>query len=134
MEIHTNLLSAQVNAARKSADLAGLNRLNESLQNEGKRDIDKGRLKEACLQFEAIFLREILKDMRKFSEAFSDETKMLGMQTYWDIMDSSFAEEMAKTGALGVGNFVYQQLIRDIEIMDKQSEIAPPGKIVESVG
>ena len=68
------------------------------------------RLKKACSDFEAIFIRQMLESMRKTVQ----KTEMNGggqaEELYEDMLYDKYAETMAKTARLGVAELMYRQL------------------------
>ena len=68
-------------------------------------------LKKATEQFEAYFLNELLKEMRRTVP----ENKLLsdgghGQQIFRDMMDGKLSESMASRGDLGMARMMYDQL------------------------
>lgn len=70
---------------------------------------DEGKLKEACQQFESLFLTQMLKEMKKSipkSEGEGGKEK----DTYEDMMYDEVAKSMAASGGVGMANILYQQM------------------------
>jgi len=68
------------------------------------------RLKQACADFEAIFIRYILKTMRNTVLKSGLLKSPLGNDIYELIMDQKVAERMAKERGIGLAKSLYQQL------------------------
>ena len=72
--------------------------------------IQERRLREACRDFEAIFISYLLKVMRESvpqSSLFGDG---LGKDIYFSIMDRQMGEEMARRESLGIASMLYREL------------------------
>lgn len=73
-------------------------------------DKQKNELKQACAEFESLFLNYLLKSMRAsvpeggFVEQ-GEESKMLK-----SMLDQKLADEISADGGLGLGEIIYQQL------------------------
>lgn len=66
-------------------------------------------LRKACEQFEAIFAKRLLGEMRKgVQETHFGDTP--GAEIYRDMMDQAIADAMSKRGALGIADTLYRQL------------------------
>ena len=79
----------------------------------------KKKLKEACQEFEAIFVTQMLKEMRP-----KGEDPILGSShardMYQEMMDEERARELTKTGSpLGIGETLYRQLLERMEAEEK---------------
>jgi flagellar protein FlgJ len=81
------------------------------------------RLKKACQDFEAIFLRQLLQKMRDTVP----KDGLLGNSQAEDIfrsmLDGAVADEAAKSGSLGLGATLYNQLSK---VALKEPNGAPP--------
>lgn len=71
---------------------------------------EKKRLKKACKDFEAIFIANMLKEMRKSipKSGFLDSTH--GSDIYRSMMDQKVAEKIANDKGLGIGEMFFKQL------------------------
>jgi flagellar protein FlgJ len=71
------------------------------------------KLKDACQNFESIFLNMILKDMRNTipKDSLYDDTS--AEDTFQGMLDEQYSNEMAKRGT-GLADIMYKQLSRDI--------------------
>ncbi len=80
-------------------------------------------LRRACAQFEAIFLRQILKQAHLDRVAGqSDE----GANLYGDLVIESLADAVAKGGGLGLAETLYRQLAPENAQADADSTAADP--------
>jgi peptidoglycan hydrolase FlgJ len=70
-------------------------------------------LKKACEQFEAVFAKKLLSEMRKgVKEVQLGDAA--GSEIYKDMMDQAIADSMAKQGALGIGKMLYKQFEKQV--------------------
>ncbi len=76
---------------------------------------DDQQLKEACQEFEAYFVQQLFKEMRKtvpdggLFEA-SNEGKI-----YEDMLDEEYSKSISKSNGAGIANALYQQLSPKLE-------------------
>ena len=68
------------------------------------------RLREASNEFEAIFIQQMLKTMRKTSLESDFIKKSEGEKIFRSMLDEQYAILSAKSGKLGLGEMIYQQL------------------------
>ena len=71
---------------------------------------DDNRLREASSEFEAIFIQQMLKTMRKTSLESDFIKKSEGEKIFRSMLDEQYAILSAKSGRLGLGEIIYQQL------------------------
>ena len=75
----------------------------------GQKKDDK-KLRDACSDFEGIFINMMLKEMRKTVS----EGEFLGNsreeKLFREMLDEKLGEEMAREGRLGIGKMLYNQL------------------------
>ena len=70
---------------------------------------DETNLKDACQQFESLFLTQMLKEMKK-SIPKADGEGNKEKDTYEDMMYEEVAKSMASSGGVGMANILYQQM------------------------
>jgi flagellar protein FlgJ len=70
---------------------------------------DETKLKDACQQFESLFLSQMLKEMKK-SIPKADGEGNKEKDTYEDMMYEEVAKSMASSGGVGMANILYQQM------------------------
>ena len=71
------------------------------------------RLRESCREFEAIYVNEMYKSMRKTvpdSELFGK--KGMAEEVYREMLDMEMARQTASGDGMGIGKAMYQQLIK----------------------
>ncbi len=71
---------------------------------------DDIRLREASNEFEAIFIQQMLKTMRKTSFESDFNKKSEGEKIFRSMLDEQYAILSAKSRRLGLGEMIYQQL------------------------
>ena len=73
--------------------------------------LDKKALLKACQQFEALFIHQMMKDMRKTVQ----EGELLhggnGEKIFMDMRDQAMSDELAEAGGLGLAKMIYRQLL-----------------------
>ena len=71
---------------------------------------DEAKLREAANEFEAIFIQQMLKTMRKTSLESDFIKKSEGEKIFRSMLDEQYAIISAKSGSLGLGEMIFQQL------------------------
>ena len=74
---------------------------------------DRAELKKAAQEFEAVFIRQLLKVMRETIEESSSEGSGLGKGVYTELFDQEIAISMSQRGALGIGDIIYRSLVEN---------------------
>lgn len=69
-------------------------------------------MKKVAKQFESIFLRMLLKEMRSTVEKSSATGNDRAMEMFQSMQDDQFAEGMSEKG-IGLGDMVYRQMMSD---------------------
>ena len=77
---------------------------------DAKVEDDKAKLREAANEFEAIFIQQMLKTMRKTSLESDFIKKSEGEKIFRSMLDEQYAILSAKSGRLGLGEMIFQQL------------------------
>ena len=91
-----------------SAQTMRMDQLREIPDVKGK--ADDTRLREATNEFEAIFIQQMLKTMRKTSLESNFVKKSEGEKIFRSMLDEQYAILSAKSGRLGLGEMIFQQL------------------------
>lgn len=68
------------------------------------------RLRKATREFEAVFISQILKNMRNVD--FGDKEEGFGKDIMLDMADESVSRQLALTGMLGIGDLLYERLVQ----------------------
>jgi len=74
----------------------------------------KAKLKKAAVEFEAIFIRQLLKTMRSTVPGDGIFGRGVTGEIYAGMMDYAVAEKVARRGTLGIADALYRQLVRDV--------------------
>ncbi|MBS1256833.1 MAG: Peptidoglycan hydrolase FlgJ [Deltaproteobacteria bacterium] len=82
---------------------------------DAKGKTDDARLREAANEFEAIFIQQMLKTMRKTSLESDLIPKSEGEKIFRSMLDEQYARLSAKSGSLGLGEMIFQQLKTNLE-------------------
>ena len=71
---------------------------------------EAARLKDACKDFEALFISSLLKAMRKTVQ----KTNLFGsdsaQDTFQEMMDTEVSKSAAKTSSMGIADMLYRQI------------------------
>ena len=76
---------------------------------------DEAKLREAANEFEAIFIQQMLKTMCKTSLESEFIKKSEGEKIFRSMLDEQYAIISAKSGSLGLGEMIFQQLRSNLE-------------------
>ena len=96
MPLPLSALTLQANQLKKLPETKGVS--------------DDAKLREAANDFEAIFIQQMLKTMRKTSFESDMLPKSEGEKVFQSLLDEQYAQISAKSGSLGLGEMIYQQL------------------------
>jgi len=83
---------------------------------------DEDRLKEACQQFEAVFLNMMLQSMRATvpkSDLFGADQ---GKEIFESMLDQKLSENMAKAGETGLADMLYRQLSTQVAAVNSKEQ------------
>lgn len=100
MRIDSQLLGANASRPTAKADPTGKTGLDERQ--------DK-KLKEACKDFEALFLANLMKAMRKTVEKTNLFGSDSGEATFQEMMDSEVSKAATNTNSMGIADMLYRQ-------------------------
>ncbi len=96
-----SILNQQVNQLKKPPELKGVS--------------DDVKLREAANEFEAIFIQQMLKTMRKTSIESDLIPKSEGEKLFQSMLDEKYSKISAESGSLGLGDMIYKQLKTNID-------------------
>jgi|YNPMSStandDraft_1061717.scaffolds.fasta_scaffold00961_2 flagellar protein FlgJ len=91
---------------RNASELEKLDRL----QRQTGSTQDERKLKEACQDFEAIFIKQVLDGMRKTVPRTELLERNLGEEIFEDMLYTEYAKIMSRRGALGIADLLFRQL------------------------
>lgn len=75
---------------------------------------EQDKVKEACRQFEAVLLRQILGEARKTVITSSEDTDSNETDIYNDMINNQLADSISKSGAFGLAKSLENQLVRQV--------------------
>lgn len=82
----------------------------ESLSGKDQKEL--GELKKATQEFESFFIQKMLDQMKKSHEDEGFFKKSHATKTFEKMLNEELAKEMAKAGGIGLGDHLYQQLLK----------------------
>jgi Rod binding domain-containing protein len=96
------------NALLSVLPASGLNSVERTVQRKSD------ELRQATQDFEAVFIAQLLSQMRK---AMAPKSSLLGRgreeETFRDLLDEEIGKSVARRGGLGIGDAVYRQLLKN---------------------
>ena len=93
-----------------------------SLKNLNTRTADEERLLQTCKEFESIFVKQMLNSMKGTIQKSGLLQESMAEGIFEDMLYDKYAEKIAKTGNLGIGEMMYRQLSASLD-STKPSEI-----------
>ncbi len=76
----------------------------------GVKNLDEGKLKKACEDFESIFISKMLKVMRQSIPKTGLLDGGSQQDMYLSLFDEELSKSMAKKGGMGLGKILYQNV------------------------
>jgi len=76
---------------------------------------DLAALRQSCHEFEAIFVNEMFKAMRKTIPDSGLVKKGIAIETYQEMLDMETARQASQGQGLGIGEAMYRQLAAQLE-------------------
>ena len=86
--------------------------LNRQAARVNQSEMDK--LKDACMNFESLFVKQMLDSMRKTVNKSGLLEKNMGEDIFEDMLYDEYAKKMTETSRLGIGKMMYNQLSRQL--------------------
>jgi len=108
MEIGSTALTSMNNMTLSntgSSSSAHVSAMERELQNTNDE-----KVKQACSDFEAIFIKQMLDSMRKTVEKTSLLGGGMAEEIFEDMIYDEYAKKMSKTGDFGIKDMLYKQL------------------------
>ncbi|MFP3904334.1 MAG: rod-binding protein [Armatimonadota bacterium] len=102
-------------SAEKSVETRGVNANSTQIEIPGEE-----RFRKACRDFEAIFIRHLLKTMRSSGRWDGFLKGNRGEEIFRDRLDAALADSMSQRETLGIARTLYQQLSKEFPKADKQ--------------
>lgn len=92
--------------------------LGQSADKTPGRAREEAKLKEACQQFEQMYLSQMFTQMRKASKMGGCEEGMFGKsqseEMFSDMLDQERAKTWAQDGGVGLANLLFQQMRKNL--------------------
>jgi len=87
-----------------------IQRAEHRTQSTEHRALDQKRLKETCVEFEAIFISKLLKGLRNtvYKSGFIDGGE--GEEIFADMLYDEYAKKMAHSNSFGLAEMLYKQI------------------------
>ncbi|PCH94758.1 MAG: flagellar assembly peptidoglycan hydrolase FlgJ [Gammaproteobacteria bacterium] len=116
--------------ARNFLELNGLNAIRQQSKSSDETS-KKAALQEAAQQFEAIFMKMLLKSMRKANEVLESDSPFNSQSTkfYRDMHDQQMAVELSSKGTLGLSDLIVRQLGGDSDNFTPRSMLRNDGNL-----
>lgn len=84
-----------------------------SLENSIKRSGDDKELKQSCQDFEAMFIKQMLKSMKSTVNKSGLIKENMGEKIFDDMLSDEYAQSIAKNSGFGIAEMMYKQLAAD---------------------
>ena len=81
---------------------------------KGVSSAEMKKLKQACQDFEAIFIKNMLDSMKKTINRSELTKRNMGEEIFDDMLYDEYAKKMSGTAGLGVGDMMFSQLSRQL--------------------
>ena len=75
-----------------------------------RKGMDNKALREACVDFESLFIKQMLDSMRKTVSRSDLVERGMAEDIFEDMLYQEYAKAMAKTANLGIADMMYKQL------------------------
>jgi flagellar protein FlgJ len=89
-------------------------------------DDSRRQIKEACTEFEALFINMMLKELRATvnKSGFMDGGK--AEELYTGLMDTQISRDLASQGGIGLAAMLYRQMAAEIDARPAAADPNPP--------
>lgn len=75
---------------------------------------ERQKLRQACRDFEGVFVGILLKEGLKPDESFDEEDSMKGAASLHELAVETVAQQMGAEGAVGLGDMMYEQMTMNL--------------------
>lgn len=96
---------------------------------QGGANREDAKLKKVSQDFESIFLVYLLREMRKTIPKSGFLDGGVANDIFREILDEKLAGEVAKSGGIGLGELLYEQLRNDSRVKKESLKAASPSPI-----
>ncbi len=133
MKINNNLAVGQMNNSITQAQEKSETDF-KSILEKAVGEKDKEQLKEACRQFESMFIGMMYKQMRTTVPKSELLPASFARETFESMLDDEFAEKASKGQGIGLADMLYKQLSKDMENIYKSSEDTKEINEIDEIG
>ncbi len=102
-------VTAGLEQSKKLSEKVSDSSFEETLKKAAETGDDK-KLKEACQEFESVFLNMMLSTMRKTIPDGGLVEKSQGTKTFESMLDEEYAKSLSKSGGIGLADVLEAQL------------------------
>ncbi len=81
---------------------------------------DEKKLKEACRNFEAVFINMMFSQMRSTIQKTDLMGNSFAQDTFEEMLYDNYSKEMAKGPGIGLGDIMYKQLSKNISTVEEE--------------
>ena len=99
----TDAASLQYNNSMLSSSI-------NSIKKDGMSEMEATKLKEACRDFEALFIKQMLDTMRKTVNKSGMLDGGMAEDVFEDMLYDEYSKSMADTGDFGIAKLMYSEL------------------------
>lgn len=92
-----------------------------SFKAEGQRSIDPKKLEKACVEFESLFIHQIMKTMRQTVPQTGFLSEGRERTIFQSLFDEEVSKNIARNGGLGLGKILYWKMQK----MGKEENLSP---------
>lgn len=82
-------------------------------KNDGGPEADKKTVAHVCQECEAVFLSQLMKQLRHSMLSGEIAPRHSGTDDYWELFDHAVARYLAQSGGVGLGRLLSEQLLKD---------------------
>lgn len=95
LQYNNTMLSSSINNMKKGSSMS---------------ELEATKLKEACRDFEALFIKQMLDTMRKTVSKSGMIDGGMGEDVFEDMLYDNYAKSMADTGDFGIAKMMYSEM------------------------
>lgn len=93
---------------------SNLDKLKSVSEKAGRVSKENKELKEACRDFETLFVKQMLDSMRKTVNKADKSEDNAGKDYFEDMLYDSYAKKISETANLGIAKMMYLQLYKSV--------------------
>lgn len=93
---------------------ANLDRMKAVSEKAGTLNKENKELREACRDFETLFVKQMLDSMRKTVKKADKGEDNAGKDYFEDMLYDNYSKKISETANLGIAKMMYQQLYKSV--------------------